>query len=84
MRNEDIVAFATRDWAAIAASKQRRWAAQKEGMTSAEALQVGDQLRYHAYSLHPDWPTDADRRDDLAMHVRVSESLRRVQSRSGR
>jgi hypothetical protein len=74
------VAFARRDWPAIAASKKRRWAAQKRGMTPAEALQVGDQLRYHVRVLHEDWPTDADRRSDLAMHVRVSETLRRVQS----
>lgn len=83
MRKEDIVAFARRDWPAVAASKRRRWAAQKKEMTPAEALQVGDQLRYHAHTLHDGWPTDADRHNDLAVHVRVSESLRRVKSPSG-
>jgi len=78
MRREDILAFANRDWRAIAAMKRRRWVEQKSRMTPAEALRVGDELRYHAQALHPDWPTEADRRDDLAVHIRVSESLRRV------
>jgi hypothetical protein len=78
MRREDILAFARRDWPAVAESKRRRWAAQKKEMTPAEALQVGDELRYHAHTLHDGWPTDADRRNDLAVHIRVSKSLRRV------
>ena len=84
MRREDIVAFVRRDWQAVAESKRRRWAAQKKGMTAAEALHVGDELRDHAHTLLVGWPTDADRREDLAPHVRVSESLRRVKSPSRR
>lgn len=83
MRREDILAFASRDWSAIAASKRQRWAAQKKEMTPAEALQVGDELRSHAHSLHDGWPTDADRRDDLAVHIRVSQSLGRVKPPRG-
>jgi hypothetical protein len=78
MRKEDVIAFAHRDWSAIAASKRRRWAEQKSGMTPAEALSVGDELRHHARAHRYDWPTEEDRRDDLAVHLRVSESLRRV------
>jgi hypothetical protein len=83
MRREDIVAFARRDWPAVAESKRRRWAAQKKEMTPARALQIGDELRYHAHTLHDDWPTDADRRNDLAVHIRVSKSLRRVKFTCG-
>jgi hypothetical protein len=78
MKREDIVAFARRDWGAIEASKRKRLAAQKASMTPAEALRVGDDLRNYVKSLHPSWPTEEDRRSDLAVHVRVSESLRRV------
>jgi len=83
VRTEDIVAFARRDWQAIAESKRQRWAAQKASMTPAEALDVGDDLRSYAQSIHESWPTDDDRRDDLAMHVRVSRSLRRVDGTRG-
>ncbi len=78
MRKEHVVAFARRDWGSIAALKRRRWAEQKSRMTPAEALRVGDELRRHVRSLHTCWPTEKDRQDDLAVHVRVSESLRRV------
>ena len=78
MRREDIVAFARRDWEAIAASKRRRWAELKSHMTPAEALQVGDELRRHVIALNDRWPTEEDRRSDLAVHVRVSESLGRA------
>jgi hypothetical protein len=79
MRKEDLIAFARRDWAAIEESKRRRRADQKSRMEPADALSVGDELRDHVSAYQPGWPTEADRRDDLAVHVRVSESLRRVQ-----
>jgi hypothetical protein len=78
VRKEDLIAYARRDWQAIAASKRQRWAEQKSQMTAAEALSVGDELRYHAYALRPGWPTEEDRRNDLASHIRVSEMLRSV------
>lgn len=78
VREDDLIAYAGRDWAAIEESKRRRWAEQKGRMTAAEALAVGDALRRHAALVRPDWPTAADREEDLAVHVRVSESLRSV------
>jgi len=81
MRREDVIAFAGRDWKAIAAFKRRRWAEQKARITPAEALQVGDELRHHVSSLLASWPTEKDRQDDLAVHIRVSESLRSVAPR---
>ena len=84
MRKEDVIAFARRDWSAIAAVKRRRWAEQKSQMTPADALAVGDELRHHVSALQSDWPTDEDRRKDLASHMRVSEMLRRVKPPYGR
>ncbi|MGZ5494497.1 MAG: hypothetical protein ACXWHG_12905 [Thermoanaerobaculia bacterium] len=81
MRREDVIAFARRDWRAIADFKRRRWAEQKSRITTAQALQVGDELRHHVSSLLAGWPTEKDRQDDLAIHVRVSESLRGVAPR---
>lgn len=78
MRKEDLIAFARRDWEAIAALKRQRWAEQQSRMTPAELLEIGDRLRQHVKALHPDWPTEEQRREDLAVHIRVSESLRRV------
>jgi hypothetical protein len=78
VRKEDVIAFAHRDWDAVAALKRRWWAEQKSRMTPEEALEVGDELRRHVSAIRSDWPTEEDRRKDLASHIRVSEMLRRV------
>ena len=49
-------------------------------MAPVEALAIGDELRQHVRVLQDSWPTEQDRRSDLASHLRVSEMLRRVQS----
>ena len=84
MRKEDVIAFARRDWDAIAAVKRRRWAEQKSRMTVAEALEVGDELRHHVSALRADWPTEEDRQKDLASHIRLTEMLRLVKPPHGR
>ena len=66
VRKEDLIAFARRDWDAIAALKRRRWTEQKSRMTAAEALSVGDELRHHVSTLR-EWPTDEERQEDLAL-----------------
>jgi hypothetical protein len=78
VREEDLVAFARRDWLAISASKRRRWADQKSRMKPAEALSAGDGLRHYARALRDRWPSEEDRRNDLASHIRVAEMLHRV------
>ena len=80
MRKKDLVAFVRRDWRAVAALKRERWTHQKSRMAPAEALAIGDELRQHVRVLQDSWPTEQDRRSDLASHLRVSEMLRRVQS----
>jgi hypothetical protein len=84
MRKEDVIAFARRDWRAIAMLKQKRWAQQKSKMTPADALRLGDELRHHVQAIHHDWPDGLDRREDLASHARVSEMLSRVKASNGR
>lgn len=78
MNEADIRSFAGRDWAAIERQKARYWAGRKHTMTAAGALELGDVLRRHALGLKPDWPDAAERAADLAVHVRVAETLRAV------
>ena len=79
MRKEDILAYVNRDWDAIAEHKRRFWAGR--ATTVDERLRIADELRRHALSLHPDWPTREQREEDLATHIRVSEALGRVRPR---
>jgi hypothetical protein len=78
VQSDDLIAFANRDWEAIAVSKRRRWVMLRSQMTPAQALTVGDELREHMNTLRPGWPGHAERHDDAAVHIRVSEALRSV------
>jgi len=79
VREEDIIAYANRDWAGNEHSK-RRWIAEESAkLTPGERLARGDRLRCHAHTIHPDWPTAEHRRADLESHLRLLEMLRRVQ-----
>lgn len=76
VRKEDLLAYARRDWAAVEERKRAHWAAER--LTPEEALRLGDELRRHVAALQPDWPSSEERQSDLATHLRVAESLRRV------
>ena len=84
MRQEDLIEFARRDWQSIAAMKERFWIEQKRRMTAGEALHLADDLRAMVRSRRSDWPSEEDRRSDLATHLRVSESLQHVRSSRAR
>jgi hypothetical protein len=75
---DDILAFARRDWAQVAEAKTEFWRDQKQGLTAAEMLALGDELRRHAQAVRPDWPSERERDEDLAVHYRVAEALRAV------
>ena len=84
MRKEDLIAFARRDWPRLAAMKDRFWIEQKQRLSPSQALQIGEDLRTSVTSRRGDWPSDEERRSDLASHARVSESLQRVRSSRSR
>ena len=81
MDRDAILAFARRDWAMVGEAKARYWLARKRDLSAAGLLSVSDQLRRHALAVRPDWPSDADRAEDLAVHERVTEALRAVSAR---
>ena len=78
MSRDDLIRFAARDWAAVAAAKQQDWLRRKRAMSPADILQLVDDMRRHARVLHPDGPSKADRAADLATHHRVGQALRAV------
>jgi len=82
VKRADLKAFAERDWAAVADLKVSYWANLKKTSGPGLAIQVGDELRRHAIALHPQWPTDEDRREDLATHARVAAALKSVPIKS--
>jgi len=78
VRPEDIRAYLRRDWEAVARLKARFWVEDQERRGPLEALKIADGLRCHVAGIRPEWPSVEEREADLAVHIRVSESLRRV------
>jgi hypothetical protein len=76
----DLARFARRDWSLLAGLKADHWASMKSRHGAGESLLIADELRRHAQRLHPDWPSEEDRREDLETHIRVSAALRSVQA----
>jgi hypothetical protein len=78
MQRADLLEFATRDRAPVEALRAKYWREYQAAAGPLAALELADGLRRHAIALHPDWPDDRARSEDLAVHRRVSEALRRV------
>ena len=78
MRREELVAFATRDWRAVDDAKRQYWVDWKRRHGAAGAIALAEDLRRQAKLARPDWPSDAERLDDLRTHLRVSALLQRV------
>ena len=67
-----------RDWAAVAAAKDAAWLEVRRTDGIPGALRIADALREQVVSLHPHWPSDEERADDLSTHARVAEAMRRA------
>jgi hypothetical protein len=75
---DDLRAFAGRQWGLAEEAKRRFWIERKGVLSPSEALAVAEQLRLHVLALRPDWPSPAERAEDLEVHARVSANLRSV------
>lgn len=78
METRDLVAFAGRDWAAVTAQEEDYWRQRKRRLGVVEGLRAGEALRRQVQVQRPNWPSTAERQEDLATHVRVAEMLSRV------
>jgi len=73
--------FAQRDWAAAERSKELYWRDWKRQHGPAAGIRVADELRRQVLAMRPDWPLEREREEDLAMHLRLIEVIRRVPPR---
>lgn len=58
--------------------KADHWRRRKERLGPGEGLRIAAELRAHVLAARPDWPSEAERAEDLATHVRVAADLRRA------
>lgn len=78
MKRTDAKAFLEHDWECLERLKSAFWKEQKKRLTPTEVFLIGNQLRETARLLHPGWPTEEDRQEDLETHIRVATVLRSV------
>jgi len=78
MDADSVHAFLLRDRSATEDLKRRHWAERFRAEGSAATLAASSALREHAKRVRPDWPTDAERADDLAHHVALRRKLDRA------
>lgn len=79
MNASDLRSYMERDWSLVRTTKEHYWA--EHGADPQAAWSLADELRQHVRDLRPDWPSDAAREEDLAVHARVAADLRRVRLR---
>jgi hypothetical protein len=71
-------AFVERDWEAAAALKGAHWAREFAARGAAATFEASAALWQHMRIVRPDWPTDEDRRDDLAHHIALKRAIDRA------
>jgi hypothetical protein len=78
MDPRDVEAYSRRPWQRAAEAKQRHWeeeAGRRGPLATFEAAQA---LWLHMRTLRLDWPSDEERRVDLAHHLELERALDRV------
>ncbi len=80
VNREQLRAYAGRAWARAAALKQEHWAREFATRGPAATFEAAQALREHMRAVRPDWPTDEERREDLAHHVALKRAIDRAAS----
>ena len=75
MDPKDLRAYVARDWAAAEARKRAHWAREFAERGPHATLDASDALWQHMRALRPGWPTDQERREDLAHHIALKRAL---------
>lgn len=78
MKPIDAYAFVGRDWASMAALKRLHWAERFHAEGSQATVRASSALWEHVRRIKPDWPTERDRRADLAHHIEFKRLLDRT------
>jgi hypothetical protein len=75
VNDDDLRAYARRPWHVLATLEQDHWAGELATRGPLATLEASQALWRHARSVRPGWPTDVDRREDLAHHVALKQAI---------
>ena len=78
MTQDDVKAFATRDWTAVSDADALHWAAEFRERGPVATVEASRALWEHARRIRPEWPTTDDSARDFAEHLRLKRLLDRA------
>lgn len=78
MDADQLRAFASRDWRAIARAKRDHQVRLFREQGPAATVRIARELFAHARALNPGWPSAREREADLAHHVELKRALTSV------
>jgi hypothetical protein len=70
--------FLDRPWALLRTAKRRHWAEEVAARGPEAPLRAARALWLHMRRVRPDWPSDAERAEDLAHHLDLKGCLDRA------
>jgi hypothetical protein len=77
MRDDDLRAYAHRPWSMAETLKQAHWA-RELSLNPLATFDASQALWIHMRQINPDWPTEAERQDDLAHHIALKRLIDRA------
>ena len=75
---EDVRAYAQRGWHVLAELEREHWARERAERGPLSTFEASQALWTHMQCVRPDWPTEAERRADLAHHIALKQAIDRV------
>jgi hypothetical protein len=75
---DHLRAYAQRAWQLLDALEHEHWARELGARGPGATLEASQALWAHMRRVRPDWPTEADRRADLAHHVALKQAIDRA------
>jgi len=78
MNAADLKAYAARTWDLVSAVEHEHWARELAERGPLATFDISQALYEHMRGLCPDWPSDDERREDLAHHIALKRNIDRA------
>jgi hypothetical protein len=78
MTPEQLRAYAQRAWHVAEALEQDHWARERADRGPRATFEASQALWEHMRAVRPDWPSDDERRQDLADHIALKRLIDRA------
>lgn len=70
--------YMSREWEAARRAKDAYWSERIARLGPTEGLRIAEELRLQVLRSQPGWPSDSERQEDLAAHLKLADLLHRA------